>query len=346
MRSRVALYDDPLFRAHDAGPGHPERPQRLEAVRQGLREAELEALLLPRAPRPATRKELLRVHTAAHVERVAASQGRTRRFDADTQAGPHSYEAALLAAGAAVDAVDQVLAGSFERAFCTVRPPGHHAEADRAMGFCLFNSVAVAAGAALERGLSRIAIIDWDVHHGNGTQHIFEADPRVLYVSSHEYPFYPGTGSLGEVGTGAGRGFTVNLPMPGGLDDADYARAYREIVLPIGRAFDPELVLVSMGFDPHRDDPLAGMRLSERGFSELAAICLQVAAGAAHGRGVFVLEGGYHLAALAASSAAVAGALLGRPSVPLDLAPAKRIEPLLDAYRRQHGRYWPVLAGS
>lgn len=337
---RVALYDDPIFREHDSGHGHPERPERLEAIRRGLREAGLEPRLTALPPRAATEAELRRVHTEAHVRRVAATQGRTVGFDADTQAGPRSYEAALFAAGAAVDAVDRVLAGEIDRAFCLCRPPGHHAEAGRAMGFCLFNNAAVAAAHALASGLSRVLVLDVDVHHGNGTQHIFESDPRVLYVSSHAYPFYPGTGALDEVGKGAGAGFTVNLPMPHGMGDGDYARVYREIVEPIGRAFSPELVIVSLGFDAYGGDPLAGMRLTAEGYAELTHVCLSCAEGA---RGVVaVLEGGYHLDGLAASAAAVTRGLLGEPREPLP--PSPRVGPLVEAYRAQFRPYWPALA--
>jgi acetoin utilization deacetylase AcuC-like enzyme len=340
---RVLLYDDPIFREHDAGPGHPERPERLDAVRRGLRDAGLEARLRSAHPRDATRDELRRVHTEAHVERVAATTGRTVRFDADTQAGPRSYAAALKAAGAAVEAVDRVLAGEAERAFCPVRPPGHHAEADRAMGFCLFNNVAVAAAHALGRGLERVMVVDWDVHHGNGTQAMFYDDPRVLYLSSHEFPFYPGTGALDEVGEGRGRGFTVNLPMPAGLGDAEYARVYRQIVEPIGRAFDPQLLLVSVGFDPYVGDPLAGMQVTERGFAEMAAVCLSIAAGAAASRAVFVLEGGYDLDGIARSAAAVVALLAGDGHAPLPWPTSGPMDPLLEAYRRVLAPFWPAL---
>jgi acetoin utilization deacetylase AcuC-like enzyme len=340
---KVGLYDDPVFLEHDAGAGHPERPQRLIALREGIRRDGLEARLELLVPRDATREELLRVHTADHIAAVAATAGRTRQFDPDTQAGPHSYAAALKAAGAALNAVERVLEGRLDRAFCLVRPPGHHAEADRAMGFCLFNNVAVAAAHALARGRSRVAIVDFDVHHGNGTQHTFEADPRVLYVSSHAYPFYPGTGSLAEVGVAGGRGFTVNLPLPAGMGDGEYARIYRDIVEPIGRAFDAELVLVSAGFDAFGGDPLAPMALTARGYSELAAVCLALAAGAARGRAVFVLEGGYDLRGLSASGAAVTRVLLGDPAA--KVAPTgKAIDPLIAEYRRVFAPYWPVLA--
>jgi acetoin utilization deacetylase AcuC-like enzyme len=338
---KVGFYDDPAFREHEAGAGHPERPARLDAVERGLASAGLLERLQRLRPREATRAELERVHAATHVERVAATEGRGARFDADTSAGPRSYRAALLAAGAAVEAVDRILDGGLDRAFCAVRPPGHHAEADRAMGFCLFNNVAVAAAHALARGLTRVLVLDPDVHHGNGTQAIFESDPRVLYVSTHQFPFYPGTGSLAEVGTGAGRGFTVNLPMPAGCGDAEYAAVYREIVEPIGAAFDPQLVLVSQGFDPHADDPLAGMRLTPAGFAAVMGSCLRAAAGAAQGRVVVTLEGGYDLQGIAESAAAVVGVLLGDGiDAPREPSP----QPLVGLYRQRLAPFWPVLA--
>jgi acetoin utilization deacetylase AcuC-like enzyme len=343
---RVALYDHPAFRQHEAGSGHPERPERLDAVRRGIREAGLEDRLILRAPRAAVRGELLRVHTEAHLGRVAATAGKTTRFDPDTQAGPRSYDAALLAAGAVVDAVDRVLDGEIDRAFCAVRPPGHHAEADRAMGFCLFNNVAVGAAHAIARGLERVLVIDFDVHHGNGTQAIFYRDPRVLYLSTHEFPFYPGTGAVDEVGEGAGRGLTVNLPLPAGCGDAEYALLYREIAEPIARAFDPQLVLVSAGFDAHAADPLAGMRLTERGFASVARSCLRAAAGAARGRTVVVLEGGYDLGAIAASAAAVASLLIDEDREPVRaIPPTPSAQALLGLFRQAFATDWPVLRG-
>jgi acetoin utilization deacetylase AcuC-like enzyme len=341
---RVGLYDHPAFREHDAGAGHPERPARLDAVRRGIREAALESRLALMTPRPASRDELRAVHGAAHVDRVAATEGRTYRFDPDTQAGPHSYTAALLAAGAAVDAVDRVLAGELDRAFCAVRPPGHHAEADRAMGFCLFNNVAVGAAHALARGYRRVLIVDFDVHHGNGTQDAFYADPRVLYVSTHAFPFYPGTGALSEVGLGPGRGYTVNLPLPSGCGDPEFIPVYEDVVVPLGRAFEPDLLLVSAGFDAHAADPLAGMRVSSRGFGRLAAACLS-AAGASCRGAVFVVEGGYDLAALATSAAEVVRCLLGMGTAGAEVAKSPAAQGLLEGYRRALGSLWPVLLG-
>jgi acetoin utilization deacetylase AcuC-like enzyme len=340
---RVGYYDSPLFDEHDAGPGHPERPERLQAVRRGLRESGLARELNERAPRPATRGELLRVHAPGLVDAVAASQGRHVRFDPDTAAGPRSYEAALLAAGAAVDAVERVLDGSLERAFCAVRPPGHHATRDTAMGFCLFNNVAVAAAAALARGVERVAILDFDVHHGNGTQDIFWDEPSVLYVSTHQVPLYPGTGTLDEVGAGAGRGFTVNLPMPPGSGDAEYAAVYHGIVLPIARAFAPQLVLVSAGFDAAAGDPLASMALTASGYAAIADVCLAAAEPAAAGRAVAVLEGGYGLDAIAAATGATVAALLGRASGAVATAGSVGGIRLVQALRAAHAPYWPAL---
>jgi acetoin utilization deacetylase AcuC-like enzyme len=334
---RLGLYDDPAFRLHDAGAGHPERPERLEALRRGLRPLEPRLRIL--APPEASRAELLRVHAPEHVDAIEGTEGRTVRFDPDTQAGPHSYRAALRAAGAVVAAVDAVLDGRIGRAFCAVRPPGHHAERDRAMGFCLFNSVAVGAAHALARGLERVLIIDFDVHHGNGTQRSFYDDPRVLYVSSHAYPFYPGTGGPHELGEGRGRGFTLNLPLPAGCGDAEYSALYRQVVAPVGRAFDPQLVLVSAGFDPHEDDPLAGMRLTPAGFGDVMSACLDAAQGAAASRVVAALEGGYDLVAIEASAAQVTKALLGDPVPPIGSRSALG-ERLVAEARRRFAEFW------
>lgn len=340
---RVGLFDDPIFHEHDSGTGHPERPERLEAARQGLRDAGLEDELVRREPRPATREELLAVHTEELVDLVAGTDGRRHRFDPDTSAGPQSYKAALRAAGAVTGAVDEVLDGTLDRAFCIVRPPGHHATSGRAMGFCLFNNVAVAAARALDAGLERVAIVDPDVHHGNGTQEIFWEDPRVLYISSHQFPFYPGTGALDEVGEGRGQGFTLNLPLPGGMGDQDYSRAYREIVEPIGKAFDPQLVLVSAGFDAHAADPLGGMSLTGAGFAEVTDVCLALASGSAQGRLVAVLEGGYSLEGLADATAATVGRLMDRPSAPLAEGGEPRLDTLLDSFRKTQAPFWPGL---
>ena len=288
----MLLIASPRFEEHVTPPGHPERPERAR-VFQRIADDRKEAGFRVSDPRTATVEELLRVHTREHVDRIAATATRPgMMLDPDTFTSPDSYGAALLAAGAAVQAMAHAL-DTGETAFALVRPPGHHAERGQAMGFCLFNNVAVAAAAALARGLERVAVVDIDVHHGNGTQHIFYTDPRVLYVSTHQYPFYPGTGAKEEIGSGAGAGFTFNLPLPAGSTDADYARAYDSVATRL-REFDAQLLLVSAGFDAHADDPLASMYVSVDGYAAIVKKILD----ASNAPAAFVTEGGYDLHAL------------------------------------------------
>jgi acetoin utilization deacetylase AcuC-like enzyme len=306
----LTIFSSSLFHDHTPPPGHPERPERadvLDAI--AARAVERGARLVE--PRAATREELLCVHSPAHLSRLDAVRGRAAMLDADTFTSPETIERAELAAGAAVGAVEEVLAGRATRAMALVRPPGHHAEPDRAMGFCFFNNVAIAAAAALDHGLSRVAIVDFDVHHGNGTARAFDADPRVLFVSTHEWPLYPGTGAVTDVGRGAGEGFTVNVPLEAGATDGDYALVFERVVEPIVEAFAPELVLVSAGFDAHEHDPLAHMRLTRAGFELMAATLAQLADRHASGRLVAVTEGGYDLGALGESLDGVAAVLAG-----------------------------------
>ncbi|HXG56434.1 MAG TPA: histone deacetylase [Vicinamibacterales bacterium] len=290
----MILISSPRFEEHGTPPGHPERPERahvFDDVAAGWRRRGGVVL----APRPATRAELARVHDSAHLDRIEAASGRPSMLDPDTFTSPESYEIAALAAGAAVQAAQHALATG-ETALALVRPPGHHAERDKAMGFCLYNNVAVATAAALASGVERVAVVDIDVHHGNGTQRIFYGEPRVLYVSSHQFPFYPGTGAAEEVGQGSGAGFTVNIPLEAGATDADYDLVYRDAVAPIVAQFAPQLTLVSAGFDAHEADPLASMRMSNAGYARivarLKAVALQTGALA------LVTEGGYDLPAL------------------------------------------------
>jgi acetoin utilization deacetylase AcuC-like enzyme len=315
-------------------PGHPERVERAEVmltVAEGFRRAGGTVLEPPAAPMEALR----RVHAADHLERLSGTAGRAVALDADTFTSPDSWEVARLAAGAAMAAVDRALdAGRGARALALVRPPGHHAEADRAMGFCLLNNVAVAAAHARARGVSRVAIVDYDVHHGNGTQWSFYADPAVLFVSSHQYPFYPGTGAASETGIGVGTGATINVPLAAGATDADYELVYERIVYPALRRFEPDLVLVSAGFDVHRDDPLGGMRLSTPQVARLTAGLLAVADECCEGRLVAVTEGGYDLPALAACLQAVIGVLAGSDEVgPAPGGPASRGEAAFETVR-------------
>jgi len=254
-----------------------------------------------RAPHAATLEQLARVHGLEYLDQIAATSGRSVALDPDTYTSPESAEVAMLAAGAAVDAARYVLEGERQRAFAFLRPPGHHAERRRAMGFCFYNNVAVAAAEARARGVGRVAIVDYDVHHGNGTQYLFDDDPTVLYVSLHQFPAYPGTGAVEEVGTGPGAGSTVNLPLEAGAGDEDYRLLFAEIVVPILRQFRPGVLLVSAGFDAHAHDPLADMRVSAEGFGAMTAELRLAAEECAGGRLALVTEGGYDLRALGES---------------------------------------------
>jgi acetoin utilization deacetylase AcuC-like enzyme len=304
----LRLYTHSSCLQHDPGPDHAERPARLRAVLQALDHDRYAALDRIEAPR-VTREQLLRVHSAAHVDHILASapdEG-THRLDPDTLMSPGSLEAALRAAGAVVAAVDAVLAGHDQRAFCAVRPPGHHATRDQAMGFCLFNNIAVAAAHALAvRGLKRVAIADFDVHHGNGTQAIFERDPRVLFVSSHQSPLYPDSGREDERGVGN----IVNGTLSPGAGSHEFRELWDGVLLPRLDAFKPQLVLISAGFDAHRSDPLADIRLGHEDYAWITERLLALARTHAGGRLVSTLEGGYDLAALAVSTAAHVSALM------------------------------------
>jgi len=302
---------DPRFLDHDPGPGHVESPARLDAIMAELGRAPLAGVTIE-TPRAATDAEIEAVHSPGYRARLASLDGQYAELDPDTAVSPGSWEAATLAAGAAVGAALAVMGGKADNAFALVRPPGHHARPDRAMGFCLLNNAAIAAEAARRAGAERVLILDWDVHHGNGTQEIFEARQDVLYMSVHQYPFYPGTGAAAEVGVGAGRGATVNCALPGGQADADYGVVFHDLFLPVGRAFAPDLIIVSAGFDAHARDPLAEMRVTERGFAAMGSALRELAADSCGGKLVLLLEGGYDLGALASSVHASLEALTGR----------------------------------
>jgi acetoin utilization deacetylase AcuC-like enzyme len=333
---------DPIFLEHNLR-GHPESAQRLEHTMDFLRERGMMERLVAIEPRQATIAELERVHTPehiAHVRRVAERGG--GHMDADTYVAPRSYEAALVAAGGTVAATEAILDGEVDNAFALVRPPGHHATASRAMGFCLFNNVAVAAAAALTHPeIERVLIFDFDVHHGNGTQDIFVADPRVFYASTHEYPFYPGTGHWSEMGTEPGEGSILNVPLPAGVGDEGYARILERLLWPLARHFEPDMLFVSAGYDAHWQDPLAAMALSLAGYAHIARELVDMAQVLSDGRILFLLEGGYDLVVLAHGVLNAFYALLGEDEIVDPLGGTNQgrgmdVEPLIARLREAH----------
>jgi acetoin utilization deacetylase AcuC-like enzyme len=301
---RTGFVYHPDYLEHDMGHGHPEAPQRLKAILVRLEETGLMPSLVRINPKPATDDWITQVHTNAYVKALhtrSPKQGHVA-LDPDTSMSPGSLGAAYLAAGGVLTAVDAIMDKRVDNAFCAVRPPGHHAEADHAMGFCLINNVAVAARYFQKRyGLEKIAVVDWDVHHGNGTQHAFYEDPSVFFFSTHQYPWYPGTGGADEQGSGKGKGYTLNVPLPAGKGDAEYLEVFNRILRPALKAYRPDAVIISAGFDAHRDDPLAGMNLTDQGYRALTKVVKEIAGEHAQGRVLSCLEGGYNLAALAAS---------------------------------------------
>jgi acetoin utilization deacetylase AcuC-like enzyme len=341
-KAAAAYVYDPLYLKHDE-PTHPENSRRLEQTMRHLQEAGLLERLKKIDARDASIEEVAAVHHPSYIQQIrAAAEGQQGWLDMDTYVGPHSYAAALRAAGGLLQAVQAVLQGEVNNAFALVRPPGHHAVAGRAMGFCLFNNVAIATRYALrEFGLERVLIVDFDLHHGNGTQDAFYAEPTVLYFSTHQYPYYPGTGHYQETGRGPGQGYTVNVPLPAGVGDAGYERVFAEILLPVARRYKPELILASAGYDAHWADPLSGMLLSVSGYASMARTLMALAEELCQGRLVLTLEGGYNPQALAASIAATFAVLLGDEQVQDPLGPARHVEQPVDqaiaAVKRVHG---------
>lgn len=340
--ARVLLLADPAMQDHDPGPYHPERPERLRAILAALEHSPSPHTVL-RSPQPVSREVLERAHEPRYLDQLEALRGQRAELDPDTRTSSGSLIAAELAAGAAVQAVEAVLAGEVRRAFALVRPPGHHAESNRARGFCLLNNVAVAvAHARALWGLQRVLVVDWDVHHGNGTQQAFFSDPGVLYFSTHRYPFYPGTGSWNETGAGDGEGFTVNVPLPPGLNDSDHVLVYESLLPAIADAYAPQLVVVSAGFDSHARDPLGGMRMTEQGFATLCALVRDIADKYAGGKLVLVLEGGYDLRALGQSVRACIGVLAGSAPLRVIDTLSPHTASVLRQARRVHGQYWTL----
>jgi acetoin utilization deacetylase AcuC-like enzyme len=305
----LAIFDDPLLDEHRSREPHPERPERLAAARRAAQSVTRRSPHVNVPLRPATDDELARVHTPRYIEALGRAAGSFGRWDEDTYSVPKSVDAAKSAAGGAVGLVDALVDRRALRGVGLLRPPGHHARPDGAMGFCFLNNVAIAAAHALARGVPRVLVLDFDVHHGNGTQEMFYARPEVLFVSLHQFPFYPGTGSVTETGSGDGAGYTLNVPLGPGADDSTYAAAMERIVLPVASEFSPELVLLSAGFDAHKDDPLAQMRLTAEGYRTMMTELVRALPGDTPIGAL--LEGGYDLGALESSLAAALEALVG-----------------------------------
>lgn len=347
---RTGIVLDPRYLEHVTGRGHPERPERIETL-LAMRDALEPTGLAPIEPRPATREELELVHSPEHVDRVEATARMERhKLDVDTPVGPESHATALLAAGGLLEAIDATMRGEVHTAFAKVRPPGHHAEPTRPMGFCLYNNVAIGARHLIDRhGLGRVMILDWDVHHGNGTEAAFYSDPRVLYVSIHQYPHYPGTGAAGDAGSGAGEGRNVNVPLPAGCGDDQYALSFERLIEPIARQFAPEFVLISAGMDCHWRDPLGGMRVTETGVATMTRRLMRLAREHAGGRCVAVLEGGYDLEGLRSSTEATLRELgggadggEGEPTAPAIPGAKGEIPRALEDAIAVQRRYWEL----
>jgi acetoin utilization deacetylase AcuC-like enzyme len=346
---KTGIVKDEKYLDHNPGSFHPESPKRLESIYAMLNEEGMADFFEWVVAQPCNREDLLRVHSSDYVDRVAATAGKGHTaLDPDTATSRGSYEAAVRAAGGLCEAISAVVAGDLDNAFALVRPPGHHAETGRAMGFCLFNNVAVGARYAQEiHGLERVLVVDWDLHHGNGTQHTFEEDPTVLYYSTHQYPYYPGSGAHHQRGRDRGEGYTVNVPLSTGHGDAEYMAIYERILKPVALEFEPELVLVSAGFDIYENDPLGGMKVTPYGFAGLARIIMDIADTCCGGRMVVTLEGGYNVRGQSESVRAVIKEMAGvsetrAPSCVSDRETV-RVQAAMDKVRAVHGEFWKGL---
>lgn len=350
--NRTGIVRDERYIDHITDDYHPENPNRLRSIYGMLQGGDMEGFYTEIPPRLATREELEMVHLPSYIDLIASTAGQpARRLDPDTVTSPKSYEAACLAVGGVLEAIEAVLQGKLDNAFALVRPPGHHAERNRAMGFCIFNNIAVGAKYAIQtHGLERVLIIDWDVHHGNGTQNTFYEAPEVLYFSTHRYGFfYPGTGAPAEAGTGKGEGFTVNVPMSLGCGDAEYGNIFLHVLKPIALSYKPQVILVSAGFDTYSRDPLGGMSMTEKGYARLINITMDIAQTTCGGKIIIALEGGYDLDGLATSVKAVLRELRGDSVI--DIAECQRnerngygkIEGELGKLKGYHKRHWEKL---
>lgn len=342
---KTGIVKDKRYMEHDMGPFHVETPQRIESIYRMIDE-KIKFSLSVIEPRFATEEELSLIHTSSHVNLVKSTAGKEHvQLDPDTSTSAKSWDVARLAAGGVLRAVDLIMEGKIQNGFALVRPPGHHAEASRAMGFCLFNNIAIGAAHLLEKhGLKRILVVDWDLHHGNGTQHSFFDSDKVLYFSTHQYPHYPGTGHWNEVGDGQGEGFTVNVPLRPGKTDGDYLSIFQKILRPITSEYKPEFILVSAGFDIYEGDPLGGMEITKQGFAALAAELLDLAARFSQKRILCALEGGYNLQGLQDGVEHVLYQLAGeasKPNIDPNLSPPteRELAPIIEA----HKKFWPSI---
>jgi acetoin utilization deacetylase AcuC-like enzyme len=345
----TGIVKDTRYMDHWMGDYHPECPQRLKVIYDMLEEPDMAGKFQDIPPRFAEKKELLLIHAGYYVDTLAATSGIEYTYlDPDTQTCAASYDAAVLAAGGLCEAISKVCAGDLKNAFALVRPPGHHAERGQAKGFCLFNNVAVGARYAQERlKVGRILIVDWDLHHGNGTQHSFEEDPTILYFSTHQFPYYPGTGAYTELGTGKGRGFTVNVPLTIGYGDAEYLSLFERVLKPIALQFQPELILVSAGFDIYIGDPLGGMNVTPAGFAAMTRAIMDIAGECCAGKVVLTLEGGYDLYGERDSVKEVlkemAGLNKSDPTALAGSAMQEMVDNVVARVKSVHGPYWKTL---
>ena len=348
MPSKTGIVCHDLYKEHLAGFSHVESPQRLEVIYNMLDDADMEGQFVTISPRPATYEELSLVHSQDHIEKVAGTDGKALLWlDPDTQTTPLSYQAAILAVGGLFALVDNIIDGAVENGFALVRPPGHHAEKDRAMGFCLFNNVALGARYVMNTyGVQKVLIVDWDLHHGNATQRTFYTDPDVLYFSTHQYPHYPGTGSLEQVGNGDAIGSIVNVPLSPGYGDSDFCKIIKQILYPIVSEFKPEFIFISAGFDTYVDDPLGGMNVTPKGYAAMTRQIMDLADSYASGRVAITLEGGYNLTGLRESVKAVLKELVGDSILTADELEAFEkgpVPPIVDKVIQVQRPYWTSL---
>jgi len=345
MDSTTAVVKDEIYLQHLTGDYHPESHHRLEVVYEMLKDKEIKGSYVILSPRPATQEELEFNHSVNYINKVAATAERSfSMLDSDTTTSPRSWEAAQMAVGGVLVAIDKVMEGEVKNAFALVRPPGHHAESNRGMGFCLFNNIAIGAHYVRKKYLlDRILIVDWDLHHGNGTQNAFYEDSHIVYFSTHQYPYYPGSGSIDEDGRGKGKGFTINVPLPGGQGDQDFTEIYQEILRPIASEFKPQLILVSAGYDIYFQDPLGAMKVTPEGFATLTSLIMGMAQSSCEGRLLITLEGGYHLNGLRDSVKATLKELTGESILSGSKREGKKLsstEKIIEKVRGIHKTYW------